>query len=100
MEILRTLGRRLGYLDREMQIKQIELLETDVEEPKKTAQRKNAGAEENLPVLRDYGRHFACSIVLVRGEGGECGSHHYFQNSGGRDSGFHSLSGIETQRER
>ncbi len=28
MEILRTLGRRLGYLDREMQIKQIELLES------------------------------------------------------------------------
>lgn len=36
---------------------------------KEDSSEKNAGAEENLPVLRDYGRHFACSIVLVRGEG-------------------------------
>lgn len=32
MEILRTLGSRLGYLDREMQLRQIELLETEVED--------------------------------------------------------------------
>ena len=40
MEILRTLGRRLGYLDREMQIKQIELLETDVEEQEDSSEKK------------------------------------------------------------
>lgn len=40
MEILRTLGRRLGYLDREMQIKQIELLETDVEEQRRQLREK------------------------------------------------------------
>lgn len=32
IEILQTLGRRLGYLDREQQICQIELLETETEE--------------------------------------------------------------------
>ena len=40
IEILRTLGRRLGYLDREMQIKQIELLETDVEEQRRQLREK------------------------------------------------------------
>lgn len=35
MEILRTLGKRLGYLDREMQLRQIELLETEVEDRRK-----------------------------------------------------------------
>ena len=32
IEILQTLGRRLGYLDREQQICQIELLEAETEE--------------------------------------------------------------------
>ena len=35
-----ALGRRLGYLDREMQIKQIELLETDVEEQRRQLREK------------------------------------------------------------
>ena len=31
LEILRSLGSKLGYLDKEMQIRQIELLETELE---------------------------------------------------------------------
>ena len=85
VEVLRSLGCRLGYLDKEMQIRQIEFLENNLEV------RRNQLREKDLPDLRNPGRHFACCVVLVRGEGGERGSHHYFQNSGGRDPGFHPL---------
>ena len=40
IEILQTLGRRLGYLDREQQICQIELLETETEERRRQLREK------------------------------------------------------------
>ena len=40
IEILQTLGRRLGYLDREQQICQIELLEAETEERRRQLREK------------------------------------------------------------
>lgn len=40
LEILRSLGSRLGYLDKEMQIRQIELLETEVEDRRRQLREK------------------------------------------------------------
>ena len=60
------LGEKLGYLDREMQIRQLELYETDF-----LYLLQNLRKEKNISKSWCYGWHPACNIILVIPEKGE-----------------------------
>ena len=64
------LGEKLGYLDREMQIRQLELYETDFLYLLQNL-RKIKRKRKNISKSWCYGWHPACNIILVIPEKGE-----------------------------
>ena len=109
-----SLGEKLGYLDREMQVAQLTLLEEELDYRIKIAK-----AAENISEHGNSGRNSAGSFVVVISyniwenclengyvkadngkKGGPLGSQYYFQNSCCGDSGLRTFSGPETQRQR
>lgn len=65
------LGEKLGYLDREMQIRQLELYETDFLYLLQNLRKDKGGKEKNISKSWCYGWHPACNIILVIPEKGE-----------------------------
>lgn len=64
------LGEKLGYLDREMQIRQLELYETDFLYLLQNLRKDKEEKKKYIEVLC-YGWHPACNIILVIPEKGE-----------------------------
>lgn len=65
------LGEKLGYLDREMQIRQLELYETDFLYLLQNLRKDKEEKKKNISKSWCYGWHPACNIILVIPEKGE-----------------------------
>ena len=102
-----SLGEKLGYLDREMQVAQLTLLEEELDyriKILKSAMPKQQKTYQSMGILGGI-----LLAVLLRNDyvkadngkkGGPLGSQYYFQNSCCGDSGLRTFSGPETQRQR
>lgn len=66
------LGEKLGYLDREMQIRQLELYETDFLYLLQNLRKDKGGKEKNISKSWCYGWYPACNIILVIPEKASC----------------------------
>ena len=114
-----SLGEKLGYLDREMQVAQLDTSGGRVRLQDKDSEKCYAKAAENISEHGNSGRNSAGSFVVVISyniwenclengyvkadngkKGGPLGSQYYFQNSCCGDSGLRTFSGSETQRQR
>lgn len=101
-ERIAQLGERLGYLDREMQLRQLSLYESEFERMIQNAKETAPGKEKNVSQSGRFRRCNDCDSVLVGGNLGERGRGMevtiIFKIAGGRNPGFHSVAGAETQR--
>ena len=101
-ERIAQLGERLGYLDREMQLRQLSLYESEFERMIQNAKEDAPAKKKIVSQSGHFRRCNDCDSVLVGGNPGKGGRGMevtiIFKSSGGRNPGFHSVTGAETQR--